>query len=64
MFYKTLEGTMAAPESHNNPPKRVSLAKLTTLGVGGEADLWEVESLTDLREATAEPYREIGRAHV
>lgn len=54
---------MAAPEAHNEPsknPKRVRLAKLTTLGVGGEADLWEVESVADLREATAEPYRVLG----
>ena len=41
-------------------PRRVRLADLTTLGVGGEAELWEVESTDELREATAEPYRVLG----
>ena len=40
--------------------RRVKLADLTTLGVGGEAELWEVESIGELLEATAEPYRVLG----
>ena len=36
------------------------LAKLTTLKVGGEGELWEVNSLEDLRAATRQPYRVIG----
>ena len=41
-------------------PKDISLAQFTTLGVGGAAELWEVENLADLREASLEPYRVIG----
>ena len=41
-------------------PQQVCLAKFTTLGVGGFAELWEVESLSDLRKATLEDYRVIG----
>lgn len=41
-------------------PKRVRLSTLTTLGVGGEAELWEVETPADLAEATAEPFRVLG----
>lgn len=44
----------------NTVPRRVKLADLTTLGVGGEAELWEVERVGDLREATREPYRVLG----
>ncbi len=40
--------------------KRVPLGPLTTLGVGGEAELWEVEDERGLREAAAEPYRVLG----
>jgi UDP-N-acetylmuramate dehydrogenase len=36
------------------------LSRLTTLRVGGPAQLWEVESEADLREATAEPYLVLG----
>ena len=39
---------------------RTRLGPLTTLGVGGEAELWEVEDERGLREATAEPYRVLG----
>ncbi len=38
----------------------VELKTLTTLGVGGPAELWEVESEADLRTATRAPYRVIG----
>lgn len=41
-------------------PRRVRLGDLTTLGVGGEAELWEVESVAELKEATLEPYRVLG----
>ena len=41
-------------------PKQISLAGLTTLGVGGPAELWEVEDLYDLREATSAKYCVIG----
>jgi UDP-N-acetylmuramate dehydrogenase len=36
------------------------LSRLTTLKVGGPAELWEVESEADLREATAEPFLVLG----
>lgn len=41
-------------------PQRVHLSTLTTLGVGGEAQLWEVETTSDLAAATAEPFRVLG----
>lgn len=41
-------------------PRRIRLADLTTLGVGGEAELWEVGSVDELGEATLEPYRILG----
>jgi UDP-N-acetylmuramate dehydrogenase len=40
--------------------RRVELKAFTTLKVGGPAELWEVESVDDLREATAAPYRVLG----
>ena len=36
------------------------LAEFTTLGVGGEAEIWTVETPTDLVEATNAPYRVLG----
>ncbi|MDZ7704152.1 MAG: UDP-N-acetylmuramate dehydrogenase [Trueperaceae bacterium] len=36
------------------------LATLTTLGVGGPADVWEVNDEAGLRAATEQPYRVIG----
>jgi len=36
------------------------LAELTTLGVGGEAEVWTVETPADLLEATSAPYRVLG----
>lgn len=39
---------------------RIPLAKLTTLGVGGEAEVWTVENTADLLEATQAPYRILG----
>lgn len=41
-------------------PKRVRLSTLTTLGVGGEAGLWEVETTGELAAATQAPYRVLG----
>ena len=40
--------------------KRVAMSRLTTLGVGGAAELWTVENEADLAEATREPYRVLG----
>ncbi len=40
--------------------KQTLLSSLTTLGVGGEAEVWTVETETDLAEATREPYRVLG----
>lgn len=40
--------------------RSTALSRLTTLRVGGPARLWEVESESDLRRATAEPYLVIG----
>lgn len=39
---------------------RLPLAKLTTIGVGGEAEVWTVETLRDLKTATQAPYRVLG----
>jgi UDP-N-acetylmuramate dehydrogenase len=41
-------------------PVRVRLGDLTTLRVGGPAELWVAESDADLAEATREPYRILG----
>ena len=41
-------------------PERVRLSSLTTLGVGGEAELWVVESTAELTEAAREPFRVLG----
>ncbi len=38
----------------------IALSRLTTLGVGGEAEVWTVENETELAEATREPYRVLG----
>jgi UDP-N-acetylenolpyruvoylglucosamine reductase len=40
--------------------KRVLLKDYTTLGVGGPAELWLVETLDDLHQATEAPYRVLG----
>lgn len=40
--------------------RRVVLRDYTTLKVGGPAELWVVEGLDDLHEATAAPYRVLG----
>ena len=37
--------------------ERLPLSKLTTLGVGGPAEVWTVETPEDLARATEAPYR-------
>ncbi len=39
---------------------RMPMSKLTTIGVGGEAEVWTVETPADLLEATQTPYRILG----
>jgi UDP-N-acetylmuramate dehydrogenase len=41
-------------------PRMVRLSSFTTLGVGGEAELWVAHDLEQLREATSAPYRILG----
>ena len=50
---------MPAPTARG-APRRVRLAQFTTLGVGGEAELWVCHDLAALLEATREPYRILG----
>lgn len=40
--------------------ERLAMAKLTTLGVGGEAEVWTVENNQDLVTATEQPFRILG----
>lgn len=40
--------------------ERLPLSRLTTIGVGGEAEVWTVETLFDLQQATQAPYRVLG----
>lgn len=40
--------------------ERLRLARLTTIGVGGEAEVWTVETAADLDQATRGPYRVLG----
>ncbi len=41
-------------------PRTVALSAYTTLKVGGPAELWEIEGVADLKEATREPYLVLG----
>ena len=41
-------------------PRRVALSTLTTLKVGGEAEVWTVDDEAELRAATAEDYYVLG----
>jgi UDP-N-acetylmuramate dehydrogenase len=52
-------GVMIEP-AKRGAPRRVRLAQFTTLGVGGEAELWVCHDLAQLREATRAPYRVLG----
>lgn len=52
-------GVMLEP-ARRGAPRRVRLAQFTTLGVGGEAELWVCHDLDQLREATRAPYRVLG----
>lgn len=40
--------------------RRSKLASFTTLKIGGEAELWEVNSLAELKEASQEPFLVLG----
>ena len=52
---------MARPEVVQRPRVHtVNLSELTTLKVGGPAELWEVEDTAGLAAATGEPYKVIG----
>lgn len=49
--------------SHSETGARVErqpLSRYTTLGVGGEAEVWFVSSLEQLKEAISQPYRVLG----
>ncbi len=50
------------PSSHlpSYRPRRVQLSTLTTLGVGGSAELWEVNTADELAHATRETFRVLG----
>jgi UDP-N-acetylmuramate dehydrogenase len=50
---------MPTPTS-KGAPRRVRLAQFTTLGVGGEAELWVCHNLPELLEATKAPYKILG----
>ncbi len=52
-------GVMLEP-ARRGAPRRVRLAQFTTLGVGGEAELWVCHNLEELLEATRAPYRVLG----
>jgi UDP-N-acetylmuramate dehydrogenase len=41
-------------------PRRVRIGALTTLKVGGDAELWTARDESELREATAEPFYVLG----
>jgi UDP-N-acetylmuramate dehydrogenase len=41
-------------------PRLVRLSSFTTLGVGGEAELWVAHDLEQLQDATSAPYRILG----
>ena len=51
---------MATASPQTGATQTVDLKTLTTLRVGGPAELWSVNSERELREATSEPYRVIG----
>lgn len=50
---------MPAPAA-KGAPRRVSLAQFTTLGVGGQAELWVCHNLEQLLEASKAPYKILG----
>ncbi len=55
----TARSGMLAPAGRG-APRRVRLAQFTTLGVGGEAELWVCHDASQLREAMKAPYRVLG----
>jgi UDP-N-acetylmuramate dehydrogenase len=56
---KEVCAVMTKPSSARTP-RMVRLSSFTTLGVGGEAELWVCHDLEQLREATGAPYRILG----
>lgn len=52
--------TNTATSQLGNKIQRLSLARLTTLGVGGEAEVWSVGNHEQLAEAMSAPYRILG----
>lgn len=50
----------ASPSRLGTRVERWPLARYTTVGVGGEAEVWFVESLDALAEAVEQPYRILG----
>jgi UDP-N-acetylmuramate dehydrogenase len=53
--------TVAVSPASRGAPRRVRLSQFTTLGVGGEAELWVCHDLPQLLEATGSaPYRILG----
>src|SRR5690606_8256712 len=55
-----VEAARMSGSSSPTKVRTVPLADFTTVKVGGEAELWEVEDEAGLREATSEPYRILG----
>ncbi len=54
-------GCSVMPEkAARHGPRRVRLAQFTTLGVGGECELWVCHNEQELKEATTAPYRILG----
>jgi UDP-N-acetylmuramate dehydrogenase len=53
--------TLSVPASRTGARvERLALARFTTLGVGGEAEVWFVSDAAQLAEAMAQPYRVLG----
>ncbi len=52
--------TVMVAASTKGAPRVVRLSQFTTLGVGGEAELWVCHDLPELLEATTAPYRVLG----
>ena len=44
----------------NSLPRTVSLRNYTTLRIGGPAELWQVNSIDEIREATVKPFKVLG----
>lgn len=55
-----VQGAPASVSRLGTRVERQPLSRYTTVGVGGEAEIWFVESLEALAEATEQPYRILG----